>query len=155
MEREHAATTVNLLERSVGFMMGVTYRKLSNLLQHRLKEYDITPEQWSVLYQVDRAEGLIQKEIAERTCKDKPTTTRILDHLESKGLIYKQTGKNDRRSFLVYATDKGSSLIGQTAPVEQQLIEEIKMCVTEEEYALLMELIIRINHRAAELTDQE
>lgn len=152
---EHAAETGNLLERSVGFMMGVTYRKLANLLQHRLKEYDVTPEQWSVLYQVERAEGLIQKEIAERTCKDKPTTTRILDHLESKGLIFKQTGKSDRRSFLVYATDKGASLIKQTAPVEQQLIEEIKMCVTEEEYATLMELILRINRRVTEITDKE
>ncbi|MCM3338316.1 MarR family transcriptional regulator [Paenibacillus sp. MER TA 81-3] len=145
----------NGLEHSIGFAMGVTYRKLSNLLQQRLKEYDITPEQWSVLYQIGRGNGLIQKEIAERSGKDKPTTTRILDHLERKGLIYKKTGENDRRSFLVNITDKGRLLIQETTPIEQQVAEDIKQCVSQEEYDVLMELLLRISNHVNELTDRE
>ena len=66
----------SLLERSVGFMMGVASRKISQLFMQRLKPYDITPEQWIVLFYVHEHEGMIQTEIAQRTCKDKPTTTR-------------------------------------------------------------------------------
>ncbi|MBP1990023.1 MarR family winged helix-turn-helix transcriptional regulator [Paenibacillus eucommiae] len=146
---------VNVLDSSIGFIMGVTYRKISSLFQHRLKEYDITPEQWSVLYQIARAEGLIQKVIAGRSGKDKPTTTRILDHLEGKGLIYKEAGTNDRRAFLVYITAKGTTLIQETTPIEQQLIKDIKQCVSEEEYNVLVELLLRINNFATELTDRE
>jgi DNA-binding MarR family transcriptional regulator len=143
------------MEHSIGFNMGVTYRKLTNLLQYRLKEYDITPEQWSVLYQVARSEGLIQKDIAQRAGKDRPTTTRILDQLEGKGCIYKTTGENDRRSFLVHITDKGKELIDKTYPVEKQLIDDIKEWMTPVEYELLMELLLRINQRVSELTETE
>lgn len=132
-------------ELAVGFIMGVAYRKIAALLQHRLKSYEITPEQWSVLNQIDLANGLIQKEIADRTGKDKPTTTRIIDLLESKGLIYKQPGQQDRRSFLVYSTERGKKLIRETAPIEQSVTEEVKRMMSGEEYELLMELLQRIN----------
>jgi MarR family transcriptional regulator, transcriptional regulator for hemolysin len=156
IRREGIMMTVrNGLDQSIGFSMGVTYRKLSNLLQQRLKEYDITPEQWSVLYQVDKADGLIQKEIAERTVKDKPTTTRILDQLEGKSYIYKKTGQQDRRSFLVHITEKGKSLIQETIPLEQKVINDVKQCMSEDEYDRLMELLLRISHHVNQLTDKE
>ncbi|PYI56133.1 MarR family winged helix-turn-helix transcriptional regulator [Paenibacillus flagellatus] len=143
------------LERSVGFVMGVTYRKLSMLLQQRLKPFDITPEQWSVLVHVARSDGLIQKEIAELAGKDKPTTTRILDHLEGKGLIVKQTGEADRRSFLVHITDKGKALIERTAPIERGLLQDVKQCMTDEEYDRLLDLLRRIERHANLLKDRE
>ncbi|MFD0696780.1 MarR family winged helix-turn-helix transcriptional regulator [Paenibacillus sp. GCM10027628] len=143
------------LDRSIGFNMGVAYRKLSNLLQNRLKEYEITPEQWSVLYQVERGNGLIQKEIAERTAKDKPTTTRILDQLEGKGFITKKTGENDRRSFAVYITDKGKSLIEQTLPIELKVVNDVKRCMSDSEYDMLLELLQRINNHVNELSEGE
>jgi len=143
------------LNRSLGFLMGNTYRKLSALFQSGLKEYDITPEQWSVLYQVDQADGLIQKDIAERSGKDRPTTTRILDHLEQKGLVYKQIGENDRRSFRVYITSKGKSLIQETLPIEKQVNSEVRKCLSEQEYETLMKLLITVSGRVNEITERE
>lgn len=140
---------------TLGFLMGTTYRKVSLLFQNGLKEYDITPEQWSVLFQIDRTEGLIQKEIAKRSGKDKPTTTRILDHLEGKGLVYKRTGEKDRRSFKVYITDKGRALVKETVPVEDNVTEEIMNCISSEEYEVLMELLLRINNHVDQITDGE
>lgn len=142
-------------ELTLGFLMGTTYRKISALFQNGLKEHDITPEQWSVLFQVDRTDGLIQKEIAKRSGKDKPTTTRLLDHLEGKGLIYKRTGENDRRSFKVYITEKGRLLIKETLPIEGKVTEEIMNCISSEEYELLMELLLRINNHVGQITDGE
>jgi len=143
-------------ELAVGFIMGVTYRKIAALLQHRLKEHDITPEQWSVLNQIDQSEGLIQKEIADRTGKDKPTTTRILDLLEQKGLIHKQTGKQDRRSFVVFSTERGKALIRETIAIEQGVTEEVKRCMSEDEYRVLMDLLERINrHIGGQLEHRE
>lgn len=139
---------------AVGFIMGVTYRKIAALLQYRLKEYEITPEQWSVLNQIDASEGLIQKEIAERTGKDKPTTTRILDHLESKGLVFKRTGAQDRRSYIVYSTDRGKELIRDTLSIERGVTEEVKSCMTEDEYILFIELLGRINHHVSKELDK-
>jgi MarR family transcriptional regulator, transcriptional regulator for hemolysin len=128
----------------IGFAMGITHRKLSALFQQRLGAHGITPEQWSTLNQIDRAQGLIQREIAERTGKDKPTTTRILDHLEKKGLIYKKAGEHDRRSFLVFSTELGQAVIRETTPIEDSVTADVKQCISEAEYDVMMELLERI-----------
>jgi len=133
------------LNRSAGFMMGSAYRKMTAVFHGRLKEFEITPEQWSVLYYVCLEDGQIQKELADRSGKDRPTTTRLLDLLEKKGLVYRKTGERDRRSFKVYATDRGRELIRVTLPIEKKMTEEVRRCVTDEEYDLLMALLVRVN----------
>lgn len=139
------------LDHSLGFLMGITYRKLSAILQQRLKEYDITPEQWSVLYHIDTAGEMIQKDIAERAGKDKSTTTRIIDHLEAKGLVQKKMSQHDRRSFLVYTTDKGKSTIKATVPLEQSVTDEVKQRLSEEQFSQLMACLHRINQFADQI----
>lgn len=143
------------LRSSVGFMLGAAYRKASTLFQSRLKPFDITPEQWSVLYQVDKADGLIQKEIAERAGKDRPTTTRILDHLERKRLVARRADNRDRRSFQVGITDKGRNLIRETLPIEMKSNEDVRSCMSEEEYETLIRLLVRIDHHAKDILERE
>ncbi|SDX48946.1 MarR family winged helix-turn-helix transcriptional regulator [Paenibacillus sp. CF384] len=127
-----------------GFAMGLTYRKLAALFQQRLSAYGITPEQWSALNQIDCSQGLIQREIAQRIGKDKPSMTRILDHLEKKGLIYKKAGDRDRRSFLVYSTELGREIIRVTTPIEESITAEVKACLSEEEHDNMIELLQRV-----------
>ncbi|RNB90711.1 MarR family transcriptional regulator [Brevibacillus fluminis] len=132
--------------------MGVIYRKISNLLMHRLKEHDITPEQWAVLYRVSEREGMIQKEIAERAGKDRPTTTRILDALEAKGFVVKQAGEQDRRSFLVFSTEKGRALIEQIVPIEKQTIADATDGISTADVELLHRLLRQIGENIDRLT---
>lgn len=131
---------------SIGFLLGVTHRKLSASLHHRLKGYDITPEQWSVLYHVIHEEGMIQKSIAEQTYKDKPTVTRILHQLEHKGWIIREADAIDRRSYRIYSTDQGRQLIEQTAAIEEGVSAEVKQCLGEEEHEYLKQLLLKLNH---------
>ncbi|GIP24475.1 MarR family winged helix-turn-helix transcriptional regulator [Paenibacillus sp. J22TS3] len=143
------------LDESVGFHMGVTYRKLSQLLQHRLRDYHITPEQWSVLYRIWEKEGQIQKEIGERSGKDKPTTTRILAALEEKGFIRRESGEKDRRSYSIFITDEGKRVIEQTEPIEHQLHSDVTEGLSEEEKASLLRLLRRLTSNADELMKRE
>lgn len=145
--------TPSSLDRSIGFLMGVTYRKLSNLLLQRLRNYDITPEQWSVLYRIFEQEGSIQKDLAVRSGKDKPTTTRILDTLEAKGLIEKRADSQDRRSTLIFMSDKGTRLIKETVSIEQQVIQDATAAISAAEHELLIELLLRIGDTINELTN--
>jgi DNA-binding MarR family transcriptional regulator len=149
---EQVPSTKSSLDDSIGFLMGVTYRKLSNLLHQRLKQYDITPEQWAVLSRVREQEGLIQKELAARSGKDKPTTTRILDALESKQLITKKPDTSDRRSLLVYITEKGNSLIEQTISIERQTLADATVGISKSDHDLLIQLLLQIGNNVNQLT---
>ncbi|KSU83280.1 MarR family transcriptional regulator [Fictibacillus enclensis] len=110
---------------SIGFLMNQTSRKIIHLLMHRFREYDVTPEQWSVLYQLHKGRGINQKELARRTAKDQPTTARILDLLIKKDLIQKQMSENDRRAFIVSLSDKGREITEQIAPIEESTMNEV------------------------------
>ncbi|MBL0385787.1 MarR family transcriptional regulator [Tumebacillus sp. ITR2] len=112
------------MDASIGFLISQTYRKITQLLTLRLREYDITPEQFSVLFRVCEYDGLNQKELSLRAAKDQPTTARILEALGKKDLIEKQMSPSDRRAFLVFATDKGKALVELTAPIEAQVIAD-------------------------------
>lgn len=136
---------VNKPLMSVGFLLGATYNKLAALLMHRLKAYDITPEQWSVLYHVADDEGMMQKEIAARTLKDKPTVTRILHQLEHKGFIVRTEDKLDRRSFRIYITDQGKNLITETIPIEDSISEEVKASIGAESHDQLKQYLMELN----------
>lgn len=127
------------IEDSLGFIMNRTNTKLKNELLQRLKPYDVTPEQWAVLNRLWEREGLSPKELAELTSKDQPNIARILDKLEKKELITRQTNPDDNRSFLIYLTDRGRELKDELIPlalaalnkalrgIEQEQVKELKL----------------------------
>ena len=135
-------------EDSIGFMLGQTYRKIVYLLSSRLKDFDITTEQFSLLYQLDKQDGITQKELAHRTSKDQPTTTRILDALYKKGLIHKKTSENDRRAFLLFLTDAGKEMVKQTLPIEQQTIQEALQNISDADLAFMKQLLQQMSENA-------
>lgn len=138
----------NLSEESTGFLVAQAYRKIVHLLFQRLKEYDITPEQWSVLYKIAQMEGINQKEIALRTAKDQPTITRILDALIKKGWIDKRMSRTDRRAYLVYVTELGRTVVERTEPIEQGVIDDVTAGIEAEQLELLRKTLIRISENA-------
>ncbi|USB32672.1 MarR family transcriptional regulator [Paenibacillus sp. YPG26] len=143
------------LDESIGFHMGIAYRKMSQVLQQRLRDYHITPEQWSVLYRISEKEGQIQREIGERSGKDKPTTTRIITALEEKGFIRRVSGENDRRSFFIFITEEGRSVIRDTIPLERQILKEVTEGMTDEESKLLLKLLRQIAGKADLMIERE
>lgn len=130
---------------SAGFLLGLTHRRASALLQHRLRNYDITSEQWSVLFHVVHDEGMIQKTIAELTFKDKPTITRILNQLEQKGYIVRKADEQDRRSYRIYSTEQGKRLMDETEPLEQSAVEDMRLCLGEQRYDELVKSLIQLS----------
>ncbi|MFC5699876.1 MarR family winged helix-turn-helix transcriptional regulator [Cohnella faecalis] len=140
------------LDDSIGFRLGITYRKLSHLFNQRLKSYELTPEQWAVLVRAAETDGSMQKDIAERAGKDRPTTTRIIDALEAKGFIVKRAGDHDRRSFLVFATEKGKRTVKEVEPLESRTMDEAMEGISPSDRTLLFELLEQINVNADKLS---
>lgn len=138
---------------SIGFQLGVIYRKVSNRLAAKLKDYDLTPEQWSVMCCICFKEGMNQKEIAERTSKDQPTVTRILNVLHRKGLIMRSSDRADRRAYLIYPTDKGRQVTEETSVIERHHNAAMIEDFTPEQLDLLAEAFRRIERNAERYDD--
>jgi DNA-binding MarR family transcriptional regulator len=87
------------------------------LLEHghteELKPFNLTPTQYNVLRILRGASenGLCRNEVGERLVTRVPDVTRLLDRMESSGLIVRQRGGSDRRFVTTRITDKGLKVL--------------------------------------------
>ncbi|MCZ8518507.1 MULTISPECIES: MarR family winged helix-turn-helix transcriptional regulator [Paenibacillus] len=130
---------------SIGFMISTIGRKLNQSLTLRFQPYDITSEQWSVLNTLTLRDGVNQRELSQRTEKDPTNVTRILDQLERKGWIRRAPHPEDRRAYLIYATDSGRELNRTLAPMEAEMVASLLAAVPPEAERVLREALISIN----------
>ena len=96
----------------LGFVIYRTALALKSALQRFFKEhgFEITVEQWAIIRHLWEEDGLSQREIAEKTSKDKPNITRMVDALEQKRLVFRQPDPRDRRKYCIYLTKEGKHL---------------------------------------------
>jgi DNA-binding MarR family transcriptional regulator len=78
-----------------------------------LKPFDLTTTQYNVLRILRGAadQGLCRNEVGERLVTKVPDVTRLLDRMESAGLIVRQRGGEDRRFVSTHITEKGLKLL--------------------------------------------
>jgi DNA-binding MarR family transcriptional regulator len=84
--------------------------------------YDITPEEWVILNRLWQKEGRSQNELAETTIKDKTTVTRLLNRMENKGLVVRQSSNEDARVKLVNLTPYAKELETVLIPIAKELL---------------------------------
>ena len=136
------------------FNLNDSYGYLINLAAQRLKYelhlafqargYDITPEQWAVLNRLWEEDGLSQVELAERTFKDKPGTTRILTLLEMKGVIVRHPDESDGRVQRVFLTKTGRDLKDKLVPCAQEVLTKSGRNLTKEDIAKFKQTLNQI-----------
>jgi DNA-binding MarR family transcriptional regulator len=85
---------------------------------------EITIEQWSVLYHLWKEDGLSQQELCNRTFRDKPSITRLIDNLEKQHLVKRVASPTDRRINLVQLTEAAKDLQQITIDLANQTMAE-------------------------------
>lgn len=133
-----------VMNESIGFTVYKTALKLRTEMSRRLKPFGLTPEQWTLLGCLAEQDGITQRELAERTFKDGPTTTRLLDKLMEIGLVRRDDCVTDRRSFIVSITDKGRELRDQILPIAARMNEDAGFGIPNNEKIVLFSLLNQI-----------
>jgi DNA-binding MarR family transcriptional regulator len=138
---------------SLGFIIYRTALALKSALQRSFKEngYEITGEQWAIIRHLWEEEALSQREIAEKTSKDKPNITRMLDALEKKHLILRQSDPRDRRKYCIYLTKEGKQLYERLLPLTQSLRQRVTQNLAPAEIDLAKEILNKVYHNTCNL----
>jgi DNA-binding MarR family transcriptional regulator len=108
----HRATVIAILK---------TADRLRRRATGMLEPHDITLQQFNVLriLRGARPEGLCTLTIAERMIEQAPGITRLIDRLETKGLVRRVRSETDRRQVWCRITPAGERLLGRLDhPVE-------------------------------------
>jgi len=105
------------------FLLDRTARRVKQYAKQRFRElgWSITVDQWAILKQLADHGPQNQREIGDKTFKDNPTITRILDLLNDKGYVERKPHPDDRRSFLISLTKNGEQLVNECLPEVQKI----------------------------------
>lgn len=98
------------LEQCLNFVITKAQRNVHQLFKAELAPFGVTPGQYGILRCLWDENAQTAKKLADRLALDGSTITGILDRMEQKGLIEKQTDPKDRRAMQVMLTTKGKKL---------------------------------------------
>lgn len=130
---------------SFGFSLGRAAGVMKNRFHNLVRDFDITPDQTVSLLRLSETRGVSPTVLAESIAKDKPTTVRIIEKLQIKGLIQKEACEGDKRSYVVYLSAKGADLQAKLIPVAEKLTEEALKDFTPAETELIKTLLQRVH----------
>src|SRR3954452_18329303 len=140
--------TVNQFKR--GELYSVINGMASTAVARRLQKnfrnagLDITIEQWTVLYHLWKEDCLSQQELCNRTYRDKPSITRLIDKLEKQKLLKRSSHKNDKRINLVCLTDAGKALQDTTLALANQTMNEALNGVKKEDIEIVKMVLQKV-----------
>jgi len=132
--------------KELGLYIDRTYKVVRQDLINRFrsKNLDITPEQWVVLSRLHHEGKLYQTDLANKSFRDKPTVSRILDLLVKKSLVERVQDKLDARKYLISLTNEGEKLVDAATPEVEESREKGWTNLTEEEYDMLVCLLDKV-----------
>lgn len=100
-----------------------TYDRLRALEDELFAKFDLVPQQYNLLrlLRTMYPEPVPTLSMVKQLVSRAPNVTRMLDHLEERGLIERNRCKEDRRNMLVCITGKGIALL-------KEISEPLKAC---------------------------
>jgi DNA-binding MarR family transcriptional regulator len=125
---------------------GMASTAIARRLQKHFREagLEITIEQWSILYHLWLNDGLSQQELCNRTFRDKPSITRLIDNLEKQKLVKRIASKEDRRINIVCLTEGARNLQNLTIDLANQTMEEALNGVTKDEIETIKKVLYQV-----------
>jgi len=140
------ADIIDFKNVGIGYIVNKTalYFKITVLQLFKEKNFNITPEQFGIIFFLSREDGMYQRQIAKICLKDRPNVTRLIDILEKKALVYRETDPDNRRIFKVFITEEGRKLVAKIHPHLLEIQNKAINGIKKEELELLRKVLGKI-----------
>lgn len=136
------------MNKSVGRLVSILYRKNQTYLNQALRPLDITATEMSALLCLYHSDGVTQDDISHYLLIDKAAIARAIITLLDKGLITKEKDDLDKRANRIYLSHKGKALEGSIRPIlkgwNDLLIEGIDHKDVETMFHVLEQMVKRL-----------
>ena len=136
------------MNKSVGRLVSILYRKNQVYLNQALKPFDITATEMSSLLCLYHSDGVTQDEMSHYLLIDKAAIARAIVSLLDKGLIIKEKDDVDKRANRIYLSIKGKQLETSIRSILKDwndlLIEDIDPKDVETMFHVLEKMVLRL-----------
>lgn len=124
-----------VIDASIGYLVGRTSRTIVKRLTKKFQDagFDVSYEQWSILIHLYRKDGQTQQALARIAVKDKAAITRLLNVLEKKNIVLRVPDRTDKRSKLIYLTNKAKEFKSDLVALVEEMLHEAEQGISFEE----------------------
>ena len=111
-----------------------------------LEPHGLTLQQYNVLRILRGAgkDGLPTLTVAERLIEQTPGITRLIDRLETKGMVRRERPEQDRRQVYCFITKTGMDLLATLDPEVERVAKRIMQHVTKTEMQSFLAILEKI-----------
>jgi MarR family transcriptional regulator for hemolysin len=133
---------------SFGIAIADVSRAWRNRLNQRLKPLGLSQAKWLVLLQLMRQrEGIVQGELASLLGIEGPTLVRLIDRLESYGLVRRSVAAEDRRRKTVCLTERALPVMKKVEKTVRDLRQEVLADISLRELESGLRLLQKVKDR--------
>ena len=125
-------------------LIDMVSKRLRQIQRETVKEANLTPPQYFILTLLWARNGRPLKELAAAAHCSRATMTGIVDTLEKKELVTRQSNPEDRRSLLVKLSEKGA-LLQDTTPTVDRIFKNCCVGLEPAEARQLSLLLKKLN----------
>ncbi|PAD36090.1 hypothetical protein CHI12_02605 [Terribacillus saccharophilus] len=129
----------------LGLLLSRTYLSLKRETSRMLQQFELTPEQLSLIAELDKQDNITQKELADLTEREQTTVTKIVDKLVKKGLVTRGHDPHDRRAIRLQITAEGRNLVKDIKPKIEEIENHAYLGFHQKDIELLHTLIRKLH----------
>ena len=132
------------LETTVGFVLRLAQVAVFKDLLAALKPFDLRVTDLSVLMVIEATPGLQQRAIGEVLRIQRPNLVIILDQLQARGLVRRDSVPGDRRSYALSITREGAALLAKAKAAHAAHDRKVLQALGDLEPARMLAVLERI-----------
>lgn len=136
-----------LLSKEIAVYLNLSACKLKQYSAAALRENNIglTPEQFLLVDLLWNQGPMTQQAMADMMQKDKNSVTKLVDALETKGMLVRQKNESDRRSNLLVLTKKAEDMKQIAKEKGISVLDRMLEGISEEELKSFLATLNKLN----------
>lgn len=143
-----ASPTDEGLRQFLGYGLKRTYLVVHRVAGMALQKFSLSTRSFTVLTLIAANPGVSLARLAELLLMERPNLVVIVDELETRELVQRTRDPKDRRRYLLHPTLSGLRLLDQATAAAKEADERLAKALSQEEFALLMSLLRRVEEGA-------
>lgn len=141
--------------QGIGFLVADSARRLRTAFASRLQGTGLTLAQARVLLHVAREPGMRQVELAALLEVAPITLARLMDRLESQGLVQRCPDESDGRAYRIFATRAAAAPLAAIETISDALVREALAGITAGDEQIMAACLQRMRANLARLPTVE
>ncbi len=121
------------------------YQAIFEVGDRHIRSMDLTPAQFGVIAELGGTSGMTAVELSRSTLLAKASLTGIIDRLEEKRLVERQTVQGDRRCMKVRLTKVGEQVHRKCFPAQVKFMRPFfEQALSKQDVVVLKEMLLRL-----------